>query len=219
MFDNKRIKTALLILWTTLLVIGLATAAAKGIGPREALATLNHYLEDMGIWGPLAYLAFYSIRSLFFFPASLLTIGAGALFGPVHGLLLTLIGENISANLSFLVGRYFKGNLTKYFSPSARLAEKITCYTENNGLTTVMVARLIFLPFDLVSYGSGLSCIRQKDFALGTLIGTIPGLLTYTLLGSSMLDLRFLAVAAISLVLSLLIGHYLKKKEILSDPV
>jgi uncharacterized membrane protein YdjX (TVP38/TMEM64 family) len=219
MLDNKRIKTALLILWSTLLAIGLATATAKGISPREALAVLSHYLKSLGIWGPLAYLAFYSIRSLFFFPASLLTIGAGALFGPVHGLLLTLIGENISANLSFLVGRYFKSNLTKYFSPSAQLAEKITCYTENNGLTTVMVARLIFLPFDLVSYSSGLSCIRQKDFAIGTLLGTIPGLLTFTLLGSSIVDLKFLAIAAISLAGSLLIAHYLKRRAAHSDTI
>ena len=219
MLNNKRIKTALLILWGTLLAIGLATATAKGIGPRAALATLNHYLEGLGIWGPLAYLAFYSVRSLFFFPASLLTIAAGALFGPDQGLFLTLIGENISANLSFLISRYFKSNLMKYFSPSARLAEKIICYTEKNGVTTFMVARLIFLPFDLVSYSSGLSCIRQRDFAIGTLIGTIPGLLTYTLLGSSVLDLKFLAMAAASLAVSLLIGHYLKKNAPLSSAI
>jgi uncharacterized membrane protein YdjX (TVP38/TMEM64 family) len=219
MFDNKRIKTALMILWGTLLAIGLATATAKGISPRDALATLSHYLDGLGIWGPLAYLAFYSIRSLFFFPASLLTISGGALFGPVQGLFLTLIGENISANLSFMVSRYFKSNLKKYFSPSARLAEKITCYTKNNGLTTVMVARLIFLPFDLVSYSSGLSCLRQKDFALGTLIGTIPGLLTYTLLGSSIVDLRFLAIAAASLAGSLLIARHLKRSAAHPDTV
>lgn len=213
MLDNKRIKTALLLFWGTILAAGLAGAALKGLSPREILDTLTLYLEGLGIWGPLAYLAIYSVRGLVFFPASLLTITAGALFGPLQGLFLTMIGENISANLSFMISRYFKGSILEYLSPSTRLAAKVACYTEKNGLTLVMVSRLVFLPFDLVSYASGLSCINQKDFALGTLIGTIPGLLTYTLLGSSLLDLRFLAMAAASLVVSLLLARYLRRKE------
>jgi len=213
MLDIKRLKTYLLLLWTTVLATVLIGAILRGLSPHEILDGLTLYLKELGIWGPLAYIGFYSVRSLFFFPASLLTITAGALFGPMQGLLLTMIGENISANLSFMVSRYFKASLLEYLSPSARLAAKIACYTEKNGLILVMVSRLVFLPFDLVSYGSGLSCIRQKDFALGTLIGTIPGLLTYTLLGSSLLDLRFLAMAAISLAGSLLLARYLKRKE------
>ncbi|MEN8136149.1 MAG: VTT domain-containing protein [Thermodesulfobacteriota bacterium] len=129
--------------------------------------------------------------------------------------MLTLIGENISANLSFVISRYFKADLLSYLSPSANIAAKISCYKKENGLTLVMISRLIFLPFDLVSYSSGLSCIRQKDFALGTLIGTIPGLLTYTLLGSSLVDMRFLAMSAFSLALSLLIARYLKRRSLI----
>ena len=213
MLDNKRIKTAVLLLWGTILAAGLAGAMIKGLSPREIVAVLTLYLGGLGIWGPLSYLAIYSVRGLFFFPASLLTIGAGALFGPWQGLLLTMIGENISANFSFLLSRYFKGNILKYLSPSNQLAAKVACYTQQNGMTLVMVSRLIFLPFDLVSYASGLSCIRQKEFALGTLIGTIPGLVTYTFLGSSLLDLRFLILSAASLAISLVLAHYLRKRE------
>lgn len=213
MLDIKRLKTSLLVLWATVLATILISAILRGISLQEIIDGLTSYLNELGNWGMLVYIALYSVRSLFFFPASLLTITAGALFGPVHGLLLTMVGENISANLSFLVSRYFKANLLGYLTSSARLAAKIACYTEKNGLILVMVSRLVFLPFDLVSYASGLSCIRQKDFALGTLIGTIPGLLTYTLLGSSFVDLRFLAMSAISLAGSLLLARYLKRKE------
>jgi uncharacterized membrane protein YdjX (TVP38/TMEM64 family) len=213
MLNIKKLKTSLLIFWAVVLLTILIGAVIKGLSPQNILNALGLYIKGLGIWGPLAYVVFYSVRSLVFFPASLLTITAGALFGPVHGLLLTMIGENISANLSFVISRYFKANLLEYMSPSARFAAKIACYTEKNGLTLVMISRLVFLPFDLVSYSSGLSCIRQKDFALGTLIGTIPGLLTFTLLGSSMLDLRFLAMSAVSLAVSLLLARYLKKRK------
>lgn len=217
MIDIKRLKTLLLLLWATILAVIVLGAFLKGISPREILADLTLYLESLGIWGPVTYVLFYSFRSLVFFPASLLTITAGALFGPVQGLFLTMIGENISANLSFLISRYFKANLLGYFSPNARLAARISCYSEKNGLTLVMVSRLVFLPFDLVSYTSGLSCIRQRDFSLGTLIGTIPGLLTFTLLGSSLIDLRFLAISAVSLAFSLLLARYLKRRETVLD--
>ena len=213
MIDIKRLKKSLLLVWAIVLATLLIGAILNGLSFNEILSTLTAYIKSLGIWGPLAYIAFYSVRALFFFPASLLTIAAGAMFGPMQGLLLTMIGENISANLSFAVSRYFKGSILEYFPYSARFAARIACYTETNGLTLVMVSRLVFLPFDLVSYTSGLSCIRQKDFALGTLIGTIPGLLTYTLLGSSLLDIRFLALAAVSLACSLLIARYLKRKE------
>ena len=213
MFTNKWIKTIVLFLWGSLLAVSLAVAISKGLSPREILDGLTLYLSGMGPWGPISYLAIYSVRGIFFFPASLLTIAAGALFGPLQGFVLTMIGENISANLSFLISRYFKGTIVKYLSPSEKIAATISCYTENNGLTLVMVSRLIFLPFDLVSYSSGLSCIRLKDFALGTFIGTIPGLLTYTMLGSSLLDFRFLAMALVSLAVSLLLARYLKKRE------
>jgi uncharacterized membrane protein YdjX (TVP38/TMEM64 family) len=212
MSDIKKFKTVLLVFWAMVLIIILVISLTKGISPEGALNALTKYIKDLGIWGPLVYVAFYSIRSLVFFPASLLTISAGALFGPVQGLLLTLIGENISANISFVISRYFKANILEHFSPSANIAAKISCYSKENGLILVMISRLIFLPFDLVSYSSGLSCIRQKDFALGTFIGTIPGLLTYTLLGSSLLDVRFLAMSALSLALSLLLASYLKRR-------
>jgi uncharacterized membrane protein YdjX (TVP38/TMEM64 family) len=213
MLNIKKVKISLLIFWAVVLLTILIGAVIKGLSPQNILNALGLYIKGLGIWGPLAYVGFYSVRSLVFFPASLLTITAGALFGPVHGLLLTMIGENISANLSFVISRYFKANILEYLSPSARFAAKISCYTEKNGLTLVMISRLVFLPFDLVSYSSGLSCIRQKDFALGTLIGTIPGLLTFTLLGSSLVDLRFLAMSAVSLAVSLLLARYLKKRK------
>ncbi|MBU0676110.1 MAG: TVP38/TMEM64 family protein [Proteobacteria bacterium] len=211
--DEKRLKTALLMVWGAFLAAALTGVIHSGLSPQEIIGILTQYLEGLGIWGPMSYLGIYSVRGLILFPASLLTMTAGALFGPVQGLFLTLIGENISANLSYLISRYFKAGLLEYLSPSSRLAAKMTCYSQKNGFTLVMVSRLVFLPFDLVSYASGLCCIRHKDFALGSLIGTIPGLLTYTLLGSSFLDLRFLGLAAASLAGSLLLARHLKNKE------
>jgi uncharacterized membrane protein YdjX (TVP38/TMEM64 family) len=177
--------------------------------------TLQRFIHQSGAWGPLIYVTVYAFRSLIFFPASILTITAGILFGPWLGILLTIIGENISANISFVVGRYFTADLLKYFSTNKRFVPRLTCKIQENGFLTVLIMRLTFLPFDLVGYSSGMCGIKQRDFALATVIGTIPGLLTFVFLGGSFLDFRYLFLAAVFLASGLAVSFWLKRTFLL----
>ena len=133
------------------------------------------------------------------------------MFGPWLGILLTMIGENISANISYVVGRYFTADLLNYFSTKKRFVPRLTCKIQDNGFLTVLIMRLTFLPFDLVGYSSGMCNIKQKDFALATVIGTIPGLLTFVFLGGSFSDFRYLFLAAVFLASGLMVSFWLKK--------
>ena len=72
--------------------------------------------------------------------------------------------------------------------------------------------RLIYIPFDLVGYLAGACDLRQIDFALGTFIGIIPGIITFVLLGSAWTDPRNLIISGIFFVLGLIISRYLKKR-------
>lgn len=57
------------------------------------------------------------------------------------------------------------------------------------GLLSFWIARLIPLfPFDAISYASGLSKIRFKQFAIANYIGIIPGAFVYNNIGSSLRD-------------------------------
>ena len=47
---------------------------------------------------PLVYLAIYLLRPLTFFSATLLSIAGGFLFGPVWGIVYTVIAANASAS-------------------------------------------------------------------------------------------------------------------------
>lgn len=132
-------------------------------------------------------------------------------FGPWFGILFTLIGENISANISFLIGRYFAADLLKNPGKTKRFVPRITCRIRQNGFLTVLIMRLAYVPFDLVGYSSGVCDIKYRDFALGTLIGTLPGLSTFAFLGSAVMDLHYLIVAAAFLALGLAVSVLLKK--------
>jgi uncharacterized membrane protein YdjX (TVP38/TMEM64 family) len=122
----------------------------------------------------------YSFRSLILFPASLLTAISGLLFGPWHGILFTIIGENISGNISFVVGRYFGSGLMKHLGSKIKIIRSLECNFRKSGFLTVLTMRLMYMPFDLVGYMSGVCKIRQRDFALGTFIGTIPACIFFS---------------------------------------
>jgi len=211
MTDKKLLKIILFALWGTIVGVAIYVYLSTGFSITRTIEVLRKPIEQAGLWGPVLYITVYSFRSLIFFPASILTVFAGMVFGPWSGILLTLIGENISANISFFVGRYFAADLLKDPGKTKRFVPRITCRIRQNGFLTVLIMRLAYVPFDLVGYSSGMCDIRHRDFALGTLIGTLPGLSTFAFLGSAVIDSRYLIVAAAFLALSLTVSVLLKK--------
>ena len=125
---QTRIKIFLFILWSTVVCLVIYIYFSREYSIIGIAETLKGYIRQNGVWGPLIYVTAYAFRSLIFFPASILTITAGILFGPWLGILLTMIGENISANISFVVGRYFTADLLKYFSTKKRYVTKNHLY-------------------------------------------------------------------------------------------
>ena len=208
---KTRFKILLFTLWITVICLALYLYLSKGFSITGAAEIFRDFIRQRGLWGPALYITVYSFRSLIFFPASILTILASILFGPWLGILFAMIGENISANISFVVGRYFAGDLLKYLSTKKQLVPRLTCKIQDNGFLTVLIMRLTYLPFDLVGYSSGICDIKHKDFALGTLIGTVPGLTTFVFLGRSVTDFRYLFFATAILAISLTISVSLKK--------
>jgi uncharacterized membrane protein YdjX (TVP38/TMEM64 family) len=213
--SKVRIKIFLFTLWGAIFGLAIYIYFSRESSVTGTVNFLQSFIRQSGGWGPLVYVVAYAFRSLVFFPASILTITAGILFGPWLGILLTMIGENISANISFVVGKYFTADLLKILSTKKHFVPRLTCKIQDNGFLTVLIMRLTFLPFDLVGYSSGMCNIKQKDFALATVVGTIPGLLTFVFLGGALLDVRYLILAATFLTIGLTVSFWLKKTLLL----
>lgn len=178
---------------------------------------LHSWLSQWGFFNAaIIYILLYTFRPLILFPAALLTIASGLIFGPWYGVLFTIIGENCSANLAFIMARWFGRDWVKGHERDnmRRWEEKLN----ENGLITVLIMRLIYLPFDAVNFGCGLTSIRQRDFALGTFIGIMPGLISFVLIGGSIssgVDNRILviSISAICFVIGFVIAHKIKKHQ------
>lgn len=178
-------------------------------------------MNDFGlIKSASIYIILYTIRPLILFPATLLTVASGLIFGPCLGILFTVIGENASANLAFTIARWFGRDWVKSHEHGwiIKWEEKIS----ENAIVTVLVMRLVYLPFDAVNYGCGLTSMKHRDYFIGTFIGIIPGLISFVLLGGTASattenSVLVFGLAMIFFFLGLIIAKVIHRKSAVDD--
>lgn len=191
------------------------------LSPFEAVQQLIGLLATSG-YGPLLFIAIYILRPLILFSAAALSIAAGFLFGPVWGVVYTLIGSNASATVAYYVGRFFgRGLLTG--DQAAGIAQRYADRLRSNSFVAVMTLHMMFLPYDLVNYLAGFLRIDYKAFITATILGSIPGTFAFVLAGASIqgdfsdglpgFDPRVFASSLAIFGISLLIARYLKRRE------
>src|SRR5579871_6992563 len=73
----------------------------------DVFATMLDRIRGLGPLAPLLFIMLYIVGAVLFVPGSILTIGAGVLFGVVRGSICVSIGATLGAIAAFLVGRYF----------------------------------------------------------------------------------------------------------------
>jgi len=175
-------KLAIICVWALLVVFAFYTWQQSGIAAKEVPVMLDEWLSAFGLLkASLIYIVLFALRPITLFPATPLAVASGVLFGPWIGILLSIVGENISANVAFMMSRYLGRDFVQvHESGSIKKWDQKLC---TNGLVTVLIMRFLYLPFDGVNFGCGLTFMRQRDFAIGTFIGIMPGIITFVLLG------------------------------------
>jgi uncharacterized membrane protein YdjX (TVP38/TMEM64 family) len=216
-------KLAAAALWLAMIGGAYAYINANNLSLGEALQQLIRLMQTP--IGPLIYLLLYAIRPLLFFSAVVLTVSAGAIFGPVLGVIYTVIAANISATIAYLLGRFF-GNDVIDESKTEGLVQSYAGRMRRNSFETILIMRFIFLPYDLVNYLAGFLKIRYTPFILATILGSIPGTVTFVLAGAAVsldsilvgdfrpeFNLWSLFASAVIFVASLAFSRYLKQRE------
>jgi len=152
---------------------------------RSGLHSLLQLVESLGVLGAVVFVLLYVLASVFFIPGSILTLGAGALFGLVKGSLLVSLAATLGATAAFLVGRHFartwvEGKLAAY----PRFAA-IDQAVSRNGWQTVLLTRLSpAFPFTLLNYAYGVTHVPLKEYVLASWLGMLPGTVLYVYIGS-----------------------------------
>jgi uncharacterized membrane protein YdjX (TVP38/TMEM64 family) len=176
-------KIGALFFWVLLIVCYQWYAKSNGLSSLEVAQRMLGFLKD-GFWGPLIYIVLYAVRPLILFPSTILTLAGGFVFGPILGVIYTIIASNISSTIAFFVGHYFGEGLFKD-DGSDSLIQRYARRMRENSFETVMIMRFIFLPYDAVSYLAGFLRIKYFPFILATALGSIPGTMAFIGFGAS----------------------------------
>ena len=186
----RRLRWLALAGWALGLAAYVMTVVRSGNTPLDVLLALLAFLRANPL-GALIYLLAYAARPLLLFPATLLTVGAGVLYGPLAGLGLVLLGSNLSAVVAYGLGRSLGAELAGKALAHPRLigmARRLRA----NAFEAVLTLRFLFTPYDAVNYVSGTLRLPLKPFVLATAIGSLPGTLVFVFFGAGLGDLRAL---------------------------
>jgi uncharacterized membrane protein YdjX (TVP38/TMEM64 family) len=170
--------------WIALLAGAGLWALTRHGGPGDAATKLVDAIQGSA-WGPLVFVAVYLARPLIFFSAVVLTVAGGFLFGPVAGTALVLLASNGSAMVAYGLARWLGGE--RFADPQAQ--GRLAMWTRRmraRSFETVIVMRLIYLPYDLVSYLAGALRIHPIPFITATAIGSAPATVAFVLFGASL---------------------------------
>lgn len=178
-------------LWLCVLIGGLIYIYVKDIAVVDVVASFYRGASEHP-WAAFTYVILYAVRPLTFFPAMWLTITSGSLFGFLPGVMLTMIGENLSAATAYAIARFFRAPLPDHVpGQGAEIDDSIEELSpfrrtlQEQALPTVIVLRAAYLPFDLVNFGCGLLRVPWWPYFFGTFIGILPPMITFVSFGAS----------------------------------
>lgn len=220
-FPHKRASKNLLFIMCLLmaLLFWRYTPAAEWLNMDNVQTYIQHVQTSE--WSVPIIIASYVLGSLFFVPITLLIAATAAVFGPVMGFGLALMGSIASAAVTFGIGLMAGDHLFKNYSNTAFM--RINDRLKGTGVMGLAALRMVpIAPFTLVNMILGVSGIKFVSYLAGTVLGMLPGMAAMVILGDSLAtiwrdpdpqNLLYIAVA-ILLWLSVLVGiHVLLKSE------
>jgi phosphatidylserine/phosphatidylglycerophosphate/cardiolipin synthase-like enzyme/membrane protein DedA with SNARE-associated domain len=124
---------------------------------------------------PLLVVGGYVLAGFAIVPVTLLFVATVMVFGPSMGAAYCIVGGELSALACFAAGHFLGRDTVRRLAGdrinaiSGKLAER--------GILTMVTLRIVpVAPFSIVNLVAGVSEIRLRDFAIGNLIGMLPGI-------------------------------------------
>jgi uncharacterized membrane protein YdjX (TVP38/TMEM64 family) len=194
-----------------LLAVGWATGLHAYVTPNG----VRGLVERAGWLGPVVFVALFAAAELVQVPGALLVLAAAALWPPALAIATSYAGALVAATLLFWLSRTIfaeavRERLPAWLAPyEARL--------ETQGLVWVLALRLVLFLAPWVHWMLGASRVSFRDFAIGTALGLLPGIVLVTLVGHNAIEnwasVRPWALGAGALVLALELARRLWMRQ------
>ncbi|MDB2595673.1 TVP38/TMEM64 family protein [Pseudomonadales bacterium] len=171
-----------LIFIVALVVLAVAAATLPVV---EWLTDFFAWIENNRQISWLVFSVFYIAAVVLLLPGSLLTLGAGFLFGLGYGFAIVSFSSTVGAACAFLVGRFFARD---WVADKLALMPRFAALDqaiEGRGALVVFLCRLSpVFPFNLLNYAMGLTGVKFRTYVFVSWLGMMPGTLLFVYIGS-----------------------------------
>lgn len=213
----KYTNTFLALIWASIIALFLREvylyAFVEDLGLFTTLQILGNEVQGLvteaGVFAPFFFILLYTLRPLILFPASIMTLTSVFVFGLYGGFFVSYVGEMLSACVAFFIGKYFGNSL--HITPKINTTKVGKYFTDNPFLSVLMLRIVPVFPFDFVNYASGIMKVPFYPYITASLIGVLPGLLSYVFLGFSLMHTEYLLYSLGFLALLMVSSHYGKR--------
>lgn len=177
-----------------LLIAVVAVAILVFLPIEEYLQEFMSWVRGIGIWGPVLVALTYIPACILCIPGSLISMGAGFVFGPVVGTVCISFGSTAGAAAAFWVSRTLARGLVENRIKRSPRFHALDRAVAQQGFKIVLLTRLCpIFPFNFLNYAFGLTHVRFRDYLLASWIGMLPGTILYAYFGASARKLAHLA--------------------------
>lgn len=137
-------------------------------------------------WAPVLFVVLYVGATALAMPGAILTLAGGAVFGPLWGTVLTMVGANLGATAAFFIARSLgRDGVERLAGARLKAFDNTVC---DYGLKCLLMLRLIpLVPFNALNFGYGLTALPWPTYAIGTALGILPGTIVYTMFADAIL--------------------------------
>lgn len=152
----------------------------------DLFATLQAWLT-LPMWGIALYISLYWIRPLVFVPGTVMTLLAGYLYGVWIGLAAALVGGLLAATIPYALGRWFtdEARLAASLAEQDNVLSHLLEGMREHPFQSVLMARFMFLPYDVANFVAGELQIAFVPFLLATAIGNSVNAFVIVSVGAS----------------------------------
>lgn len=165
---------------------------------------------------PVLVILLFGVAAALAIPLTLLVIACVLAFGATSGFLYSLAGAELGALITYGVGHMVGRDLVRRYA--GKTLNAVSKRLSNRGVLAILTLRIVpVAPFAVINLVAGASHISLRDFAVGTLLGLLPGVIAIALFADGVAQaLREPGFSSVTWVVGLLLalvlaGFWLRK--------
>lgn len=167
-------------------VLALVIAAGKVLPLQAWLQAFNQWVAGAGFTGAIAFILLYAVLAGVGFPASPLTLAAGAIYGPVLGTLIVSPASTLAALLAFTLGRSVLRDWVRRKAAANPRLGALDAAVAKEGWRLVGLLRLSpVFPFNVLNLSLGATGLGVLPYVLASWIAMLPGTFLYVSIGAA----------------------------------